>query len=229
MSAPRPDSPPDQHISDLLANLTPAKAREIASKLEERFLQLNQRSATQISQFRDELKAMDGATLNSVAKAITMYIVDIRKKKPEEKIIVVSVSDKFLDEMAEALEREFRKDEAIRYSIGRLDNTTLSSNNYETDLPCFEVQRRLNDPSDDLGIVLLSVLAEGWQGMSLTGASTMLLCDPIWWHNVYVRLVGLIRRLGQTRPTSICNFTTSGGIGELTEAVREKSQVGIYW
>ncbi|KAK0712008.1 hypothetical protein B0H67DRAFT_586798 [Lasiosphaeris hirsuta] len=88
--------------------------------------------------------------------------------------------------------------------------------------------QRLNNRSDHLGIVLLSALADGWWGLSLSGASTMLLCDPIWSQNLYDRLAGAIRRLGQTRPCTLYEFRTAGPLDDLAKVVREKSRVIMY-
>jgi SNF2 family DNA or RNA helicase len=213
--------------ANFIATLTPAKAREWSLKMAETLSEINQRSETDISQFRDELKAMDDASLfhnNQGAKCITEKIIQIRKDTADEKIIVAAHTDELLDIVAEMLEREFRKNEAIRRSVGRIDKMTFKHSTHGHEQR-YSLVQRLNDSSDDLGIVLLSALDSGWWGPSMHGASTMLLCDAVWSQAVYERLVGTIRRFSQTRPCTIWDYGRLMGFYEAAKAVREKSQI----
>ena len=214
------DSVPPGLDPEVIANLTPETAREIIREIEEDIALANQRSATEISKLRDDLKAMDDATLYSTEttlKVITELIIKIRTNRPDEKMIVVSNSDAFLDTIAEALDREFRKNEAIRRSVGRLDNTLTGE-------PRWNLVQRLNDPSDDLGVVLLSPLTDAWWGLNLSGASSMILCGPVWSQTLWDRLVDAIRILGGTRPITIYDWCT-GPVAEAAKAIREKGKI----
>jgi len=165
---------------------------------------------------------MDDATLYSTEttiKGITELIIKVRTNHPDEKVIVVSNSDAFLDTIAEVLDREFRKNEAIRRSVGRFDKTLTGE-------PRWNLVQRLNDPSDDLGVVLLSALNNGWVGLNLSGATIMILCDPVWSQDLWDRLVGAIRRLSGTRPITIYDCCT-GPVAEAAKVIREKGKIDL--
>ena len=211
--------------ADFIAALTPAKARECSLAVEEMLSETNQQYAeTEMSQFRDELKAMDDASvlhLDRRFKDITEKIIQIRKDKPDEKMIVAAHTDKDLDMISEMLERQLRKNEVLRCSVGRIDKMTLDPWLGGYDQWDSFIQR-LNDPSDDLGIILLSALDYRWWGFNLQRASTMFLSDAVWSHARHQRLLGTIQRLGQTRPCTVYDCAMSN---EMAKAVREKSQI----
>ncbi|KAK0634170.1 hypothetical protein B0T14DRAFT_492182 [Immersiella caudata] len=215
--------------ANFIATLDPGKAREWSEKMEETLSEDNKRSETDIAKYRDELKAMDDAALIQThpnARAIVDRIMQIRKNKTDEKMIVVAHKDAFLDAVAELLEREFRKNEPFRRSVGRIDKNFFK--NKEPDhTERYYLVRRLNDPADDLGIMLLSALDGNWHGLHMQGASTLILCDPIWSHAVMQRVVGTIRRLGQTRPCTIYDCGTMVETYEAAKAAREMARMWI--
>ncbi|KAK4447971.1 hypothetical protein QBC34DRAFT_381803 [Podospora aff. communis PSN243] len=217
------DTPLPKPFSDYLPMMNPALARELSRRMENQFIQENQRSAADIVQFRNQLKAMDDAALFEFqhdAKLRPGQIIKMRKEKPDEKMIISSHSDSFLDAVAKILEREFRKDETLRVSVGQIDSSPAHLRGRPDDLA-----QRLNDRSDDLGIILLGSLSAAWHGLNMTGASILVLAHPVWTQDKYDRLVGTIRRLGQTRVTTIVNIAPADGSVEWANIVREMGSI----
>ncbi|KAK0709323.1 hypothetical protein B0T26DRAFT_403234 [Lasiosphaeria miniovina] len=182
-------SPPSSQLAtmsaihlDRIAKLTPETAREIMHKMQKRLALANRRSVAQILVLRDELKAMDDKTLaiqrsanqtwellkelkakndarlylsDTLAGPVIEQIMHIRSTKPMEKMIVVSNSDTFLDTISEGLYREFTR-RWVTCGIGRFDNYFVGKEHAQN------VVRRLNNPSDNLCVVLLSAVTDGW-------------------------------------------------------------------
>lgn len=158
-----PTSPPE-----IVRDMTPGQARDIGWVVEElsRANQQQQRSPTQISQWREELEAMGDVILYCrypAARRIVGRIIQTRKDHPDEKMIAVSKLDPFLDVIAEILDREFRKpqNQHLRCSVGRLYNTPTGE-----------------QPPQDSVVVLVSAYADGKWDLDHS-AFAMLLCDPI--------------------------------------------------
>lgn len=210
---------------DIIANLGPSAARAVARHLEEKYAQGNRRSADEVSERREKLKTMDDAELEAEdpkVKVIVGLVMRVRKDKPDEKMIVASHVDAFLDHFTETLEREFRKDEAARCAVGRFDKDAAGAQT-----PRNELSQRLNDRADDLGILLVNALDDGWWGFTLTGASTLFLCDPVWTQARYNRLVGMIRRLGQTRHCEVFECVGPDSGAHYVRILRERGAMDI--
>ncbi|KAK3375802.1 hypothetical protein B0T24DRAFT_617060 [Lasiosphaeria ovina] len=182
-------SPPSSQLAtmsaghlDRIAKLTTKKAREIMCKMQERLALANTRSVAQILARRDELRTMDDKALafqrsvnqiwdlikdfkakndagqylhDTLAGPVIEQIMHIRSTKPTEKMIVVSNSDTFLDAISEGLHREFTK-RWWNCDIGRFNNYFVGEEHAQN------VVRRLNDPSDNLCVILLSAVTDGW-------------------------------------------------------------------
>jgi hypothetical protein len=137
--------------------------------------------------------------LSPRAKAITTQIREIRETFPQDKIIIASRFILFLDLLRETLRHLARQDQLFNFEVAEYNGTVNSLETRTATLKAF------NAEGSGPIVLLLSSAAEG-TGLNITGASHLLICEPMWSPGQIEQIIGRIYGMGQDKHVVVYLF-----------------------
>ena len=129
-------------------------------------------------------------------EGVVRCLIDIVKKKPEDKCIVFSEHSTMLDLITELL-----KENGIGFKLIKNSASLQTS-----------IQEYKRDPSIN---VLLMPYSLGANGLNVIEATHVVLVEPTLNRSQEVQAIGRVHRIGQTRPTTVYRFIIRNTIEEL--------------
>jgi DNA repair and recombination RAD54-like protein len=154
-------------------------------------------NATTASRAPDCVK-MDPVT-SSKLRVLMQMLETVMRMPTREKVVVVSNFTIVLDEVAVLVRRQ-------HWSAFRIDGSVALDKRDR-------IVQAFNNPANAINILLLSAKAGG-VGLTLTGASRIVLVEPDWNPATDAQCMGRVWRQGQTKPVFVYRLLTVGTIEE---------------
>ena len=144
----------------------------------------------------------DDTVFSPRVKVIIATIRSIRTLHVGEKIMIISRSIMFLDIILEALERRAKADDLFQFGSTHFNGTINSSSRRASILGDF------NNPHKEPTVLLCSIGAGG-AGLNITGASHLIICEPLWSPGQVEQAIGRVYRMPQKRNVIIYHVVAS--------------------